>query len=192
MNSRVKFHYSAKHFQRATSFAANAHLGEPIPGTQIPYVAHVFLVAMEILRNLEEFPDEDPDLLLQAALLHDVLEDTKTTRAQLREEFGDQVESNVVLLSKVILSENSEKKSLDEYLEGLANGPRSAQIIKMADRIVNLRPPPALWDQEKITEYHKESQKILCRLGPANQALADRLKQKIGQYKTRFVNSDHR
>ena len=170
----------------------NAHHGKTIPGTQIPYVAHVFLVAMEIIQNLDDFPDEDPDLLLQAALLHDVLEDTQTTRTQLGEEFGDQVESNVVLLSKVILSENSEKKSLDEYLEGLANGPGSAQIIKMADRIVNLRPPPVHWNQEKITGYHKESQKILCRLGPANQALADRLKQKITRYKAQFVKFGHR
>ncbi len=187
----MKRNDSHDQFEDGLQFAASAHGDELIPGSQIPYLAHVFLVALEILNQLEEFHDEEPDLLLQSALLHDVLEDTKTTRMELREKFGKEVELVVFLLSKKILSEESEDKSLDDYLAGLTNGPRSAQIIKMADRIVNLRPPPPDWTKSKICEYLEEAIEIHRRLGTANQAMADRLEKKLVQYQERYVESAH-
>jgi len=54
--------------------------------------------------------------------------------------------------------------------------------IAVADRIVNLRPPPATWTQKRISNYLKEAEEIHSRLGSANQAMAERLQQKIDQY----------
>ena len=152
-------------------------------------MAHVFLVAVEVINHLDEIKDEDPDLLVQTALLHDILEDTKTIREELRAEFGDEVEHCVFLLSKEIKSEKSGKKEPDEYLADLAAGPRAAQIVKLADRIVNLRQPPAEWDSEKISEYAKEADKIHGHLNSANPALAARLNDRIENYRRLYVNT---
>jgi (p)ppGpp synthase/HD superfamily hydrolase len=55
-------------------------------------------------------------------------------------------------------------------------------MVKMADRITNLQPPPKHWDQEKILQYKQEARLIHDYLKDANKYLADRLKQKIGSY----------
>ena len=178
--------YSTDSFNKALLFSAKAHGEQKIDGSEIPYIVHPVMVAWEVASSLDQYPEEDPDLLIQASLLHDVLEDTCTTRSALREEFGVEIEHVVFLLSKEIKAEKKDK-SQDEYLDGLANGPRSAQIVKMADRIVNLNPPPVGWTHKRITEYHDESEKIYGKLHSANQLLADRLKQKMEYYKKEFV-----
>lgn len=185
----MKSNFSACQFENALRFAAEAHLGQPIPGSAIPYLAHVFLVAVEVINHLDDIPDEDPDLLVQTALLHDVLEDTMTTREEIRAEFGEEVEYCVFLLSKEIRSECGKKKELDEYLDDLANGPRAAQIVKLADRIVNLRQPPTKWNKKKISAYAMEAEEILKRLGSADPALASRLKDKIDNYRRLYVKT---
>ena len=179
--------YSTDSFNKALIFAAKAHGSQKINGSEIPYIVHPVMVAWEVISFFDHYPEEDSNLLIQTALLHDVLEDTDVTRDELRKEFGTEVESIVMLLSREILSVHSKQKSTDEYLDGLANGPKSAQIVKMADRIVNLNPPPTHWTQKRITDYHDELEVIYHRLNAANPALADRLKQKIKHYKNQFV-----
>jgi (p)ppGpp synthase/HD superfamily hydrolase len=183
--------YSTDSFNKALIFAAKAHGCQKIDRSEIPYIIHPVMVAWELISFIDYFSEEDPKLLIQTALLHDVLEDTFTTRTSLHDEFGEETELIVFLLSKEIKAEGT-KKTQEEYFNELSEGPRTAQIVKMADRIVNLNPPPAHWNQERIAEYYEESQKILHRLGLANQSMADRLKQKIAQYKAYFDESDHR
>jgi len=185
----LKSNFSACQFENALRFAAEAHLGQPIPGSAIPYLAHVFLVAVEVINHLDDIPDEDPDLLVQTALLHDVLEDTMTTREEIRAKFGEEVEYCVFLLSKEIRSECGKKKELDEYLDDLANGPRAAQIVKLADRIVNLRQPPADWEDQHIADYAESAEKIFKHLGSADPALASRLKDRIDNYCRLYVKT---
>ena len=55
-------------------------------------------------------------------------------------------------------------------------------MVKLADRISNLGPPPSDWDQEKISKYKEEAQLIYDNLKDANKFLADRLKHKIDNY----------
>jgi (p)ppGpp synthase/HD superfamily hydrolase len=55
-------------------------------------------------------------------------------------------------------------------------------MVKLADRISNLGPPPSDWDQEKISKYKEEAKLIYDNLKDANKFLADRLKQKIDNY----------
>jgi (p)ppGpp synthase/HD superfamily hydrolase len=55
-------------------------------------------------------------------------------------------------------------------------------MVKMADRITNLQPPPHYWTKEKINNYREEAQLILDELGKANEHLAKRLADKIQNY----------
>ena len=55
-------------------------------------------------------------------------------------------------------------------------------MVKLADRITNLQPPPGPWGSEKIEQYREETQIILDELGRACLYLAERLRQKIRGY----------
>ncbi|MDO1945286.1 hypothetical protein Q2389_26460, partial [Escherichia coli] len=56
-------------------------------------------------------------------------------------------------------------------------------LVKLCDRITNLQPPPQTWNQDKIANYHQESQLILARLVHAHAATARRLREKIEHYR---------
>src|SRR4051794_12005694 len=80
----------------AASFAARAHRDQIRKDGQTPYIAHPFRVAL-IVRHI--FGIED-GTALSAALLHDTIEDTKTDRDDLIEQFGSEVATWVATLSK--------------------------------------------------------------------------------------------
>jgi (p)ppGpp synthase/HD superfamily hydrolase len=74
--------FSPETYRRALTFAAKAHGDQKTP-TGFPYLWHVSNVTMELLRALTAEPGHDEDLAVACALLHDVLEDTKTGRAEI-------------------------------------------------------------------------------------------------------------
>jgi (p)ppGpp synthase/HD superfamily hydrolase len=55
-------------------------------------------------------------------------------------------------------------------------------MVKLADRITNLQPPPGHWDAEKIERYREEGRAILNELGKACVYLAERLDLEISKY----------
>ncbi len=59
---------------------------------------------------------------------------------------------------------------------------REVTIVKLADRVVNMEPPPKHWDATKRTRYHGEAKKILDRLGHASTTLSARLQEKIARH----------
>src|SRR5690606_6920338 len=68
--------------RRAIRFAEQAHRGEKRKGTESPYFVHPVAVAT-LLAHVQA-----PDELIAAGFLHDVVEDTDVTVAELRTEFG--------------------------------------------------------------------------------------------------------
>ncbi len=103
------------------------------------------------------------------------------TLKELRQQFGEFVCAGVQALSKRV--GDGPKRSLDDYLQALAEGPAQYALVKLCDRITNLQPPPQTWNQDKIANYHQESQLILARLGHAHAATARRLREKIEHYR---------
>jgi hypothetical protein len=69
-------------FGEALAFATARHAGQVRHNTRTPYVGHLLATCAIVL---EEGGDED---LAVAALLHDVLEDRPTPRAEVRQRFG--------------------------------------------------------------------------------------------------------
>ena len=75
---------------------------------------------------------------IQAALLHDVVEDTATTIEQIADQFGTKVAELVFFLTDISKPEDGNRafrKQLDA--EHNATGPAEAQTIKVADLIHN-------------------------------------------------------
>ena len=62
--------------------------------------------------------------------------------------------------------------------------PREVWMVKLADRINNLQPPPSHWKDPKIAAYRAEAIQIVEALGPASPYLEGRLRAKIAAYPT--------
>ncbi len=135
--------WSPEIYDRAWRFAAAAHLGQKLPGTDLPYAVHVALVCMEVMAALRAEPGWDEDLAVQCALLHDVVEDTAVSGEEVRATFGASVAAGVLALSKDPALPRSEQMA--DSLRRIREQPREVWLVKLADRITNLAPPPSYW-----------------------------------------------
>jgi (p)ppGpp synthase/HD superfamily hydrolase len=116
----------------AVSFAARAHDGQLRKDEKTPYASHPFRVCL-IVRDLFGF--DDP-AMLQTALLHDTLEDTRTDFDDLEEQFDHQVAEWVALLSKDKRLQETDREQA--YIQQLAKAPWQVQVCKLADICDNL------------------------------------------------------
>lgn len=164
-------------FGRALNFAARAHHGQSVPGSDLPYLLHLSRVAMEVMIGLHAEPGLDHDLAIQCAWLHDTLEDTKVTAAELDLEFGSGVTAGVQALTKDQSLPRSE--SMTDSLARIKKQPAEVWMVKMADRIANLGPPPEHWGRQKALAYRDEAILIHRELTMASSCLATRLERKI-------------
>lgn len=166
----------------AWNYAAEMHGSQKVPGTDVPYIAHVGAVAMEVMTAIAQNGGaERPDLAVQCAILHDVIEDTPASYADVAERFGVAVADGVLALTKDKTLPTKEKQMFDS-LERIRRQPDEVWMVKLADRITNLQPPPAHWDAAKIAAYRDEATTILVTLGAVDEWLATRLGEKIDRY----------
>lgn len=165
---------------KAYKFAANAHRGQTVPGTDIPYIMHLSFVCMEVIAALNSEPGRNENLAVQCALLHDVIEDADIPYQHVMDEFGSAVADGVLALSK---DKKIEKHlQMADSLQRIRRQPPEIWMVKLADRITNLQPPPSDWSKEKIERYKAEAVEILSVLGEASNFLSSRLREKINVY----------
>lgn len=149
---------------RALDFAARKHRDQRRKGAAAePYINHL----TEVARLVAEATGGKDAPSVIAALLHDTIEDTRTTREELEREFGPEV---AALVSEVTDDKNlprAERKRLQ-----IANAPHKserAKMIKIADKTSNLRSivtsPPVDWDSRRQREYFEWAAKVVdgCR-----------------------------
>jgi len=126
--------------------AAHAAVGQIRKYTLDPYMVHPIEVA-HIVRTVP-----CTDAMIAAAYLHDVLEDTRVTEAELRDAFGDEITNLVLWLTDVSKPSDgvrAVRKRIDR--EHTAKAPAEAQTVKVADLISNSR---------SITKYDPEFAKV--------------------------------
>lgn len=172
--------WSADGYVRALRLAAHWHRAQKVPGTELPYLVHLTSVCNEVQRALAVEAVPHPDLAVQGALLHDILEDTLMTSAELAAEVGEAVTAVVAALSKDPALPKHERMA--DSLRRIQAQPIEASLIKLADRITNLAPPPAYWTREKCAAYRAEAEQILDALGAASPFLAARMRERIAAY----------
>jgi guanosine-3',5'-bis(diphosphate) 3'-pyrophosphohydrolase len=115
--------------RRAYEVAEAAHAGQ-MRDEGTPYIVHPVRVAVSLVDEL----DIDSPRLICAALMHDVIEDSPTTREQIAAMFGQEIARVVWLLTKY------EDVSLPAYLAAIeAASETGAPIVKLCDRLDNLR-----------------------------------------------------
>jgi GTP diphosphokinase / guanosine-3',5'-bis(diphosphate) 3'-diphosphatase len=128
---------------KAFEFAREAHAGQ-MRDEGTPYIVHPVRVAATLVNELCLFTPR----LVCAALLHDVIEDSATTRQQIAELFNEEIAEVVWLLTKL------EEVTLAEYLSEIeARSETGAPIVKLCDRLDNLRFLTCSPRTEKIQRY---------------------------------------
>jgi (p)ppGpp synthase/HD superfamily hydrolase len=174
--------WSQDTYLNAYWFAAKAHVDQRYPGTQISYIMHLSFVTMEVIAALhQEASTLDADFAVQCALLHDVIEDTDVTYQDLLLHFGSDVADAVQALTKD-LSLPTKAEQMRDSLHRIRLQPKEVWMVKLADRISNLQPPPHYWSESKCCAYLLEAQEIYDALHTASPVLAARLHEKIQNY----------
>jgi guanosine-3',5'-bis(diphosphate) 3'-pyrophosphohydrolase len=166
------------------NFATHAHNnnGQTVPGTDLPYINHIGNVAMEVMTAIAKSESfHNPNLAIQCALLHDVLEDTGETYELVHAKFGVEVADGVKALTKN-KQLRTRKEQMADSLQRIRLQPHEVWMVKMADRISNLQPPPKGWSDEKTGKYRDEANLIVGSLRDASEYLSNRLKKKITFY----------
>ena len=122
--------------RKAFEFAAARHLGQRRVSGEA-FMVHPLMVTLQ-LANMHM------DLVcLETGLLHDVVEDTTATLAEVKKEFGDDVArvvDGVTKLSKLNLASREERQaeSVRKMLLAMVNDIRVI-MVKLADRLHNMR-----------------------------------------------------
>jgi guanosine-3',5'-bis(diphosphate) 3'-pyrophosphohydrolase len=170
-------------YQSTIRFAAEKHgeVNQTVRGTNLPYLLHLSNVAMEILTADKFTKDWDLLFAVQVALLHDLLEDTKTRFTEVETRFGKKIAEAVSALTK-----NNDLPKQTKVLDSLNRIKlldKEVWAVKIADRITNLQAPPAHWTLEKRREYLLEAKLISDELRGCNDYLENRLTEKISEYK---------
>jgi len=178
--------WSQETYLKAWNFASKIHATQTyagaLEGEQIPYTNHLGSVAMEVIWALASSNEYRADLAVQCALLHDSIEDTDCSYAAIKQQFGPDVADGVMALTKDVDLATKNEQMLDS-LKRIKQQPKEVWMVKLADRITNLSPPPFHWTKEKTHQYREEAKLIHQQLADANPFLAKRLQDKIEQYK---------
>ncbi|XP_044270252.1 guanosine-3',5'-bis(diphosphate) 3'-pyrophosphohydrolase MESH1 [Tribolium madens] len=140
-----------------------------------PYINHPIGVAY-ILTNEAKITDLE---VLQAALLHDTVEDTATTFEEIEEVFGKRVRGIVEEVTDDKSLPKEERKRLQ--IEHAKGSSYEAKLVKLADKLYNLRDleiaTPEGWSEGRVREYFVWSSKVVAGLRGTNAPLEHSLDQ---------------
>jgi guanosine-3',5'-bis(diphosphate) 3'-pyrophosphohydrolase len=155
---------------KALAFAAHKHRDQRRKDAQAsPYINHPIALA-DVLVNEAGVTDVK---VLCAALLHDTIEDTETTPEELEREFGREIAEIVIELTDNKMLKKRTRKRMQ--IAHAASASREAKLVKLADKICNLRDvtarPPANWDLERRREYFDWAKTVVDRLRGADPRL---------------------
>lgn len=155
---------------QALSFAAEKHRDQRRKNADAsPYINHPIALA-NVLIN--EGGIADP-VVICAALLHDTIEDTETCVAEIAERFGDEVCGIVQEVSDDKTLPSADRKRLQ--VEHAPHLTRGAKLVKLADKICNLRDvadmPPVGWSLARKQEYFDWAKTVVDGLRGVNAEL---------------------
>ncbi|HET9423967.1 MAG TPA: HD domain-containing protein [Gemmatimonadaceae bacterium] len=155
---------------RALSFAATKHRDQRRKGNhQAPYINH----PIEVAALIATVGGVEDVAVLQAALLHDTIEDTDATPEEILREFGADVR-DLVLEMTDDMSMPSMLRKRHQITRAPGLSPR-AKLIKIADKIANVgdiaRHPPPDWSLDRRRKYFAWTSEVIDPCRGTNAAL---------------------
>ena len=155
---------------KAIDFAARKHRDQRrMDADATPYINHPIELAELLIRE-----GKTADIkVLTAAILHDTVEDTETTPQELEELFGYEIAAIVMEVTDDKKLPKAERKRLQ--IENAAHCSHAAKLVKLADKICNLRDmgrnPPANWSLERKREYFDWASEVVYQIRGVNPEL---------------------
>ena len=146
---------------KAYHFALEAHQNQKRE-EGVPYILHPVAVA-KILTDLKL-----DSATITTGLLHDTIEDTNVTYESVKEQFGEEVANLVDGVTKI--SELENKASPDSKAENFrklilaTSKDIRVLLVKLADRLHNMRTIQFVKDKDKIIRKAKETMEIYAPL----------------------------
>ena len=147
----------------AVAFAAHKHRDQRRKdAVASPYINHPIALA----HLLATAGGVDDIVVLQAAILHDTIEDTQTTADELRLRFGELITTIVLEVTDDGTLSKAERKQMQVRHAGTAS--HRAKLVKLADKICNVydmvAAPPADWAVERKREYLRWAKEVVDEL----------------------------
>lgn len=155
---------------QAAHFAADKHRDQRRKGVRnTPYINH----PLEVANRLSDIGGVDDPVVLAAAILHDTIEDTDTTRAELARVFGNDIAALVAeLTDEPGLTWQQRKRQEIDHAPHLSF---RAKMIKIVDKMCNVSDtitnPPGEWTLSRRRDYLEFAELVADGCRGANPAL---------------------
>ncbi len=167
--------------KKAYVFAARAHKGQ-VRRSGEPYLSH----PLEVAKMLSEMKLDS--VTLAAGLLHDVLEDTEVSAADLEKDFGKEIADLVEGVTKIsrvqeVSPEIRQAESIRKIILAMTDDLRVI-FIKLADRVHNLKTLKFL-PENKQRQIARETLEIYVPI--ANRLGMGRIKAELEDLSFRYV-----
>ena len=140
------------------------------PNQAAPYIVHPMRVALIIAEELEL---KEP-IAIAAALLHDTVEvsNGKVTIAYIEEHFGRPIAMMVSILTKPSFKETETKvekeQKLKTYHERISQASVETKLVKLADRLDNVRDATELLDKGFQLRYLEQTRAFYLPIADAS------------------------
>jgi len=172
---------------KAFKFAIDAHKNQK-RDEGVPYIIHPVAVA-KILTDLKL-----DSATITTGLLHDTIEDTKVTYETVKKEFGEEVANLVEGVTK--LSALEDKASSDSKAENFrkliiaTSKDIRVLLVKLADRLHNMRTIKFVKDKDKMVRKAKETMEIYAPL--ADRMGMNRIRDELEDLSFEILNKEAR
>ena len=160
--------------EQAIALATRCHAGQTrkyaVRGRRLPYVVH----PISVMKIVWAWGAGDPHLLT-AAVLHDVLEDSKVTCKQLAKDFGEETAGIV----KELTHDRKINGDKSDYLKQFATTSVAALVIKLADRYCNIN-DCLLSNPDRVEAYFGKSATLVEIMQKRLPEISEKLGEEVG------------
>jgi (p)ppGpp synthase/HD superfamily hydrolase len=157
---------------RAVRFAAEAHSGQRRKGAKPePYFNHL----AEVAHLAAEATNGENSIIIAAAYLHDIIEDTGVTKEDIEKSFGLDIANLVSELTDDPDLDKEEQRQEQIKIAGKLSA--TAKLLKIADKTSNIRgiaDNPPDWPQDEIDDYIKWAIQVVDECRGSSQMLEKR------------------
>ncbi len=172
---------------KAYNFAVKAHKSQKRASGD-PYSVHPIEVA-NILSDLKL-----DSATITTGLLHDTIEDTFATYETIKQEFGDEVADLVDGVTKISVFENSagSNSKVENFRKLILATSKDIRVllVKIADRLHNMRTIKAISKEEKRKRIAQETMEIYAPL--ADRMGMHRIRDELEDLSFEILNNDAR
>ena len=172
---------------KAFKFAIDAHKNQK-RDEGVPYIIHPVAVA-KILTDLKL-----DSATITTGLLHDTIEDTKVTYDKVKKEFGEEVANLVEGVTKISALEDraSSDSKAENFRKLIIATSKDIRVllVKLADRLHNMRTIKFVKNKDKIIRKAKETMEIYAPL--ADRMGMNRIRDELEDLSFEILNKEAR